>query len=67
MSARKLADVQERVSIHMDNILALFKPGAKVTVLVRRPDLPEQDFMMTSDTLPEIVAMIERSKARAPA
>ena len=56
----KLQRVGEVVSDHMSAILDEFKPGAKITVLVRRPGEPEQDFMMTSDDPGEAIAMIER-------
>ncbi|MDQ0135719.1 hypothetical protein J2T08_003640 [Neorhizobium galegae] len=51
-------DVQE----HMDAILAHFKPGAKITVLVRHPGMPTADFCMTSDDLDEVAAMVQRRK-----
>jgi hypothetical protein len=59
-----LSDVQEMVAGHMDKIVAMFKPGVKITVLVRTPDLPDRDFMMTDDDHAELIAMIER-RARA--
>jgi len=54
--------VQESVSDHMDEILALFKSGAKICVLVRTPHHPDRDFMMTNDHLDELAAMIQRRK-----
>lgn len=57
----------ERVQDSMDEILANFKAGAKITVLVRTPGKPTADFCMTSDTLDEVAAMIERRKAEIPA
>ena len=55
-----LAEVQAYVSDKMDNILGCFKAGCKITVLVRVPDMPTADFMMTSDEIPEVIAMLER-------
>jgi hypothetical protein len=52
----------ERVQESMDEILANFKPGAKITVLVRTPDKPTADFCMTSDDLDEVIAMVQRRK-----
>ena len=66
-----LQEVQEIVSDHMDKIKKLFKPGTKITVLVRTPGFGERDFMMTDDENPEIAAMVERRrradlKAKSP-
>ena len=44
----------------LDEILQVFKPGAKIAVLVRRPGLPDEDFMMTDDDPREAIAMINR-------
>ena len=48
------------VAGHMESIVACFKPGVKITVLVRTPGAPDCDFMMTDDTTEELMAMIER-------
>lgn len=48
---------------HMGEIVKLFKPGVKIALIVRRPDHPDQDFMMTDDTLDEIKSLIERRAA----
>tara|TARA_R110002012_G_C11673164_1_gene613298 strand:+ start:9819 stop:10046 length:228 start_codon:yes stop_codon:yes gene_type:complete len=56
----------ERVQDSMDEILANFKPGAKITVLVRTPDKPNADFCMTSDDLDEVIAMVQRRKGDTP-
>lgn len=46
------------------DILPMWKPGAKVTVIVRN-STPEEDFLLTTDnSLDEIAALIERSKSR---
>jgi len=57
-----LENVQETVSGHMDAIVSCFKPGVKITVLVRSPGFPGRDFMMTNDDHDELIAMIERRK-----
>lgn len=56
----------ERVQDSMDEILANFKPGAKITVLVRTPGKPTADFCMTSDDLDEVIAMVHRRKGDTP-
>lgn len=55
-----LRQVYDAVGGHMDDILSHFKPGAKITVIVRRPGLPEQDFMITDDDPLEAIALINR-------
>lgn len=62
-----LADVQQIVAGHMDDILKCFKAGAKITVLVRTPDKPTADFMMTDDDPAEAIALIQRRQAEAMA
>ena len=52
-------DVQD----HMDAILKHFKDGAKITVMVRFPGAPTQDFVMTGDDITEAaVALTDRAK-----
>lgn len=54
----------EKVADHMDAIAALFKPGAKITVLVRAPGFPDgsRDFVQTNDTLDEAIAALTLRK-----
>lgn len=51
------------ISEHMDAIVACFKPGVKITVLVRVPEHPDRDFLMTDDDIDEVIAMAQRRKA----
>lgn len=55
-----LEEVQDEVAVHMDDIVKMFKPGAKVTVLVRFPGFPERDFLMTSDDTDGIIEAVAR-------
>lgn len=57
-----LADVQDLTADCMDKIKACFKPGVKITVLVRAPGFPDCDFCMTDDEPDEIIAMMTRRK-----
>jgi hypothetical protein len=52
-----LEHARDEISDHMDAIVALFKPGVKITVLVRTPSHPDgsRDLLMTSDTIGAIV------------
>lgn len=60
----KVQNVSEIVANHMDEILACFKPGAKIMVLVRRPEKPDgsQDFILTNDTIDEAIAALQTRK-----
>ena len=55
-----LAFIQERVADHMDEIHGYFKPGIRVTVIVRTPDFPDRDFLMTADDIPALIDLLQR-------
>lgn len=59
----RLQEVQGEVAGYMERIQKLFVSGNKITVLVRHPGKPEQDFLMTDDDLDEVVAAATRRKA----
>lgn len=63
----RLKNTSEAVADRMSEILGFFKPGAKITLLVRRPGEPEQDFCLTNDDLTEVTAMIARRLAAGAA
>lgn len=61
-----LEEVQDEVAAHMDDIAQCFKPGVKVTVLVRTPNYPDRDFLMTNDEPDRIIeAVVRRQKTGA--
>lgn len=60
-----LARARDEIAGHMDEILQIFKPGAKITVIVRREGAPDQDFLMTGDDLDKVVALIRRRQGAA--
>ena len=43
-----------------------FKPGMKVTVIVRAPGFPDRDFMMTNDDISELQALLKRRVKQEP-
>ncbi len=55
-----LQRTQQAVAGHMEAIQAMFKPGAKITVLIRVPDYPDRDFLMTDDDLAQVREMLDR-------
>lgn len=60
-----LGETIEEVQDHMDVIRSYFKPGVKVTVMVRSENDPEgrRDFMLTDDDPQELISMINRRAA----
>ncbi len=62
-----LVEVQGVVAEHMLAIQGCFKTGVKVTVIVRTPDYPNRDFMMTNDDMSELQELLVRRKASAEA
>lgn len=62
----KLRNAYERIGGLMNLIADVFHPGVKVTVLVRRPGKPGEDFMMSDDDPSEAMALIKRRVASGP-
>lgn len=60
-----LMAAQIAVSKHMEAIVARFKPGVKITVLVRTPGFPggERDLLMTDDDLGDAIKALEIRRA----
>jgi hypothetical protein len=50
------ADIGE----HLDAIKSMFKPGAKITLIVRNPSLKDGDVLLTDDDTREAVAALKR-------
>lgn len=48
----------------LDKVKRLFKPGNKVTLVIRNPGLGDADLVIGDDDLSEAVAAIERLKSR---
>lgn len=59
----KLARAERVVMNLMNDILAQFHVGARITVIVRRPGSDDQDFLITDDDLHQVTALIERRLA----
>jgi hypothetical protein len=64
MPGTKLERAQAVVSTSMNDIVAQFLPGVRVTVIVRRPGFDDQDFLMTDDDLDQVASLIDRRRAR---
>ncbi len=55
-----LRHVQQTCSAYLNNMATLWKPGVKLTLIARMPDDSEQDFVLTSDKLPEAINVLKR-------
>jgi len=65
LTPRQQAELGERLSPHLDAIKEAFRPGTKITVLVRAPDDPDglKDFVIGDDELQDAMNMIARRMA----
>lgn len=66
MKSHAVQLVRSRCSEYLEQISWLFKPGAKITLLVRMPGFPEQDYMLGDDTIEGAMELLERCKRRKP-
>ena len=57
--------VARGIERRLQYIAGFFKPGAKLTLLVRRPEAPDgsQDMVVTDDDLAEAIKALEIRKA----
>lgn len=58
--SQSVQEVGEIVGGYLNEMARLFRPGAKLTLLVRRPEKPDgsQDFVLSNDTLAEAAAAL---------
>jgi len=55
-----LYDTAYEVGDLLDKIMEGFKPEAKITLLVRTPNEPDRDFLLTNDDLNEVLGAVQR-------
>lgn len=60
----RVQNASEIIADHMDAILACWKPGKKITVIVRSPDFPDgsRDFIQTNDTIDDAITALQLRK-----
>lgn len=51
--------VADRIAALADEMGDLFMPGAKVTVVVRHPDVPDAEMIISTDDLLKVVETIQ--------
>jgi hypothetical protein len=59
-----LTEVLAEVANHSGEIADLFKPGAKVKILIRNPGLDEGDMAVTDDSFDSAIEALEKLKAK---
>lgn len=65
-NARMPAAVVRSIEAHLSAIAAEFRPGARLTLLVRNPTIAgDADAVFTTDTLPEAISALNRRLALA--
>lgn len=66
MKSAIVQNTANEVGYYMGRIMKLFKPGAKITVIVRTPGCPGRDFIMSDDNLEEAMAATLRRRNGEP-
>jgi hypothetical protein len=59
--ADKLSRVHEEASAALARLARLFLPSARLTLVVRTPELPDGTVIVTNDDAEEVVAAIRRT------
>ena len=49
---------------HLNQIASCFVDGSKLTLLVRQPNKPDADFVLTNDDLDEAINALNRRKVQ---
>lgn len=66
MTDTRIIQVGDELSLMLADAACLFKPGAKLTLIVRNPAAEaagkDADFVMTDDSLDEAIAVLQRRK-----
>lgn len=61
MTNEKVNSALIQLSANLESIRQTFVDGVKMTLLVRNPEIPEQDFVMTEeDDKSELIGMLDR-------
>lgn len=54
----------QRIAYHAREVQEMFKPGVKVTIIVRNPMLGDGDCIITEDDLDAVIGAVQRLKDR---
>lgn len=58
----KLEVTQQEVSNLLNQIAEYFVEGSKLTLMVRQPNKPDQDFMLSNDDMDQVIEMAQRRR-----
>lgn len=64
MPMDRLKSVHAQIANHCVEVSDLFKPGARVTILVRNPGLGDGDLVVTDDSFDHAISALEKLKAK---
>lgn len=59
-----LRQVHAEVAEHAGQVADLFKPGARVTILIRNPQLEDGDIVVSDDSMESVIAAVQRLKEK---
>ncbi len=59
-----VAETHAEVAEHCAQVAKLFKPGAKVTILIRNPSQADGDMVVSDDAIDSAIAALERLKTK---
>lgn len=59
----KLPRVHREISAALERIARLFVPGARLTLVVRIPEMPDGTVIVSNDSTDEVIAAIRRLEA----
>jgi len=60
----RLGEVHAEVAEHCAQVARLFKPGARVTILIRNPSLADGDMVVSDDQMDLVTAALLRLKQK---
>lgn len=59
-----LSEVHAEVAEHCSQVAKYFKPGAKVTILIRNPHLADGDMVVSDDSMDSAIGALARLKEK---
>lgn len=55
-----VVEMHREIANHASKIRHLFKPGAKVSIVVRNPSLPDGDVLVSDDQIDDVKRALDR-------
>jgi hypothetical protein len=60
----KPTELHAEIANHCGEIADLFKPGVRITILVRNPNLEDADVLVTDDSIDSAIAALGKLKEK---